>query len=600
MTEPEVMNEAPAEAPTVDNEPSLDLDFVTDNQANTTWKSTLGTAFSCFFVVIATVLGTGILALPVKVGETGFGPFVTNFFICFVAQAFILIYMVELLQKTFALQSTSLDLEQQIPEEPDAPLHGLPHSNITAEKNANTDTNEDTLNSSVEDQEMEEIELEDPKDKKKTSTKVSVKLSSPRTANKFLSQGPDLHTMGKFFLNKYARVIFEASVILHFISILISYSIAGPSSYAKIVETLYNINSSGDSYDSIARRIFVFFIAPFIILWALVVIFANGPITKIISIATFIKGSLLVTMVVMTGFISAKVKQGFTDNWQYIGRPFLIGTVALGGAMNTLPIIYSKMRPTRRNLQFFRWSAVLALFVCFLLNVLWCFFVLEIVPQRSDNPEDPTLERAHRDEEISIVPVIEIINKRFPSFTWLGIFVQVFISISITVSFITMSTGMKHMLDGYVKSFASAQNNPVSVVSRITKWLISKSRVLWFLKEEQTAERRVTLLFQFLLYFIFFALILIFAQVNYKGFLSVMEIFTSMALNLESGLFVAFMLWQSRRPRFNNEELKMMMVLPLPNWAVHTLWIVGAYFLFAVIYDIVYTILRLTITNLPF
>jgi hypothetical protein len=305
-------------------------------------------------------------------------------------------------------------------------------------------------------------------------------------------------------------------------------------------------------------------------------------------------------MVVLTGIVSLQVKQGFSDSWQHIGRPFLIGTVALGGAMNTLPIIYSKMKPTRRNLNFFRWSAVSALFVCFLLNVLWCLFVLMIVPQTSTDANEPSLERSRREEEISIVPVIEIINIKFPQYTWLGIFVQVFISISITVSFITMSTGMKHMLDGYVKTFSSYQNKENSYIQRLTKFLISKSKYLWFLRSDQDAERRVATLFQFFLYISCFVVILVFAQINYKGFLSIMEIFTSMALNLESGFFVAFMLWQSRKHMYSSEQVQALVPLPLPRWAIHTLWPIGAYFLFAVLYDIVYTILRLTLRDLPF
>lgn len=73
-----------------------------------------------------------------------------------------------------------------------------------------------------------------------------------------------------------------------------------------------------------------------------------------------------------------------------------------------------------------------------------------------------------------------------------------------------------------------------------------------------------------------------------------------MALNLESGFFVAFMLWQSRKSKFSSGSVQAEMLLPLPRYVIHTLWAVGAYFLFAVVYDIIYTILRLAISNLPF
>jgi len=104
-------------------------------------------------------------------------------------------------------------------------------------------------------------------------------------------------------------------------------------------------------YNAFGKTMYLFLIAPFILLWALVVIFLSGFITKIISVATLVKGALLVVMVGLTSIIALQIRQGFTDHWQYIGRPFLIGTVALGGAMNTLPVIYSKMKPTKRNLN---------------------------------------------------------------------------------------------------------------------------------------------------------------------------------------------------------------------------------------------------------
>lgn len=66
-------------------------------------------------------------------------------------------------------------------------------------------------------------------------------------------------------------------------------------------------------------------------------------------------------MVVLVGVVGMTIDLDSYDNWQYIGQPFLIGTVALGGAMNTMPIMYSKMIPTKRNIKFFRFAACLAM-----------------------------------------------------------------------------------------------------------------------------------------------------------------------------------------------------------------------------------------------
>ena len=61
-----------------------------------------------YFVTIATILGTGILGLPVKLTYAGFGPFVTTFTICVVMQVrYILrkVVLLKLRRLTFSLFS---------------------------------------------------------------------------------------------------------------------------------------------------------------------------------------------------------------------------------------------------------------------------------------------------------------------------------------------------------------------------------------------------------------------------------------------------------------------------------------------------------------
>ena len=53
-----------------------------------------------FFVVIASVLGTGILALPVRLAPSGFTPFVASYTLGLVMQLLVLVYMCELLQRS--------------------------------------------------------------------------------------------------------------------------------------------------------------------------------------------------------------------------------------------------------------------------------------------------------------------------------------------------------------------------------------------------------------------------------------------------------------------------------------------------------------------
>ena len=71
---------------------------------------------------------------------------------------------------------------------------------------------------------------------------------------------------------------------------------------------------------------------------------------------------MLVLMIGVVGFVGFKVNVPFVDNWIFTGKPFLVGTVAIGGAINTLPIIYSKMQPNRRNINLFRRKEMIEIF----------------------------------------------------------------------------------------------------------------------------------------------------------------------------------------------------------------------------------------------
>eukprot|EP00741_Cyanophora_paradoxa_P013674 tig00020704_g13203.t1 len=51
-----------------------------------------------FFMTIASVLGTGILGLPVKLSASGFSPFLVTFSVCLLVQLIIVDMMVEILQ----------------------------------------------------------------------------------------------------------------------------------------------------------------------------------------------------------------------------------------------------------------------------------------------------------------------------------------------------------------------------------------------------------------------------------------------------------------------------------------------------------------------
>lgn len=54
-----------------------------------------------------------------------------------------------------------------------------------------------------------------------------------------------------------------------------------------------------------------------------------------------------------------------------------------------------------------------------------------------------TLSRSEREGEISTIPLAQVINRSFPSMSWIATFVDIFIMVSITVSFIAVGAGYK-------------------------------------------------------------------------------------------------------------------------------------------------------------
>ena len=85
-------------------------------------------------------------------------------------------------------------------------------------------------------------------------------------------------------------------------------------------------------------------------------------------------------------------------------EPFLIGTVALGGFINLMPVLYGNLAPFEdreasetdsyqesttpivvkdpQDVSDLRISVCAAVVLCWILNACWAFFVLHIVPQK--------------------------------------------------------------------------------------------------------------------------------------------------------------------------------------------------------------------------
>ena len=141
------------------------------------------------------------------------------------------------------------------------------------------------------------------------------------------------------------------------------------------------------------------------------------------------------------------------------------------------------------------------LFACGILIVLWTFFIMKAVPQTSEDDDSPSLQSANGTPNlfgsnsldngcISTIPLVEILEDDEhgnSSFGWIATIVQVFIMISVTVSFIAVGkiqhegfsyqagSGLKNFLDGQALFFVDhIPWNTIPVVRRYNPIILIK------------------------------------------------------------------------------------------------------------------------------
>jgi len=385
-----------------------------------------------------------------------------------------------------------------------------------------------------------------------------------------VSTSTDLHSLGLMYLRKYEQIPFDVAVMLHFLSILISYALAGSQAYSQVVELVTGVE--------VPETVLVL---PFVIGLTLLVVIGRIFLEYVITVFTMIKGVLLALIVLATSYIGYQARHSVVNNWWFVNDPFLVSTVALGGAVNIVPVVFGDVYFARRDLRLFCIAISTGLFLTYLLNVVWCYAILNIVPQQREGFDIEsvgdvvyTLYDAQKQGKIAITPLINVIHRDYPQFNWIANLVDVFIVFSITVSFVTMSLATKHVLDGFARSWRGG-NGTVNPRSRVPQFLQRVYRV-----HIPIFVRRI------LLYGFFFGLVLLLAVLNPEAFLSMMEKVTSMALNLESGFFIVLMFTKARRITHNFD-----MPFSLPEWIYSLRWPVMLYFSYAIVYDLVLIIL---------
>ncbi|XP_035692287.1 uncharacterized protein LOC118426845 isoform X4 [Branchiostoma floridae] len=528
----------------------------------------------CYFVTIATILGTGILGLPVTLSHSGLYPFLVSFLIGFLVQCLLVYFFVEILQRAYAAQEQISKWGGCFWTEKDpllsksSKIHPL---HVVARVKGATLSHEHIPLQEEED-EADEKEI--------TDGMLAGHVILPKRPE---IRSPDLHMLGTMFLSCGVQQAFDLIVFLHFISILISYALAGSEAYAQMFGVPH------------------FYVIPgFVWILTFAIVFTQTLMQPVISLFTLVKGSLLIATVVVTFFVGAEVSLAIKDDFNYIGAPFLMGTVALGGVVNVMPMLYHKISPVTTQVKHFRGAVVAGISTCTVLNVLWCWAVLHIVPQLPCSPmsiventtSSPTitpisvvttvstsapvspacahnlsLERSAENGEIATLPLTEIIQTMHPEFSWVAILVQLFIMISITVSYLTLGSAMHHTVVGWVEG---SWNEPgicryAPIFEGISKCCTPKC------------------ICQSLISIFIFAIVFTVAMLDPQGFVQILDRGTSLFINLECGIFIFLMVRNARSGNFSTLDIP----LETPWLLYHLHWLVALYFTFAVGYDIV-------------
>ncbi|OSX79571.1 hypothetical protein BU14_0074s0002 [Porphyra umbilicalis] len=493
----------------------------------------VGLATHAFLVSVAAVIGTGVLGLPVSLWRSRLAPFTAVFSLTALAQVASVAAMVELLQRAAAAGGT--------PTPPPTPYDAMTAGgDAGAARRFGSDSADVSGELSVDEAGLgwdgggtDDAKVA-PATRRPAAAMSSVSVDSdwdgaggggqrgdgrPAGVRSSAAPPPSLFAIAEANLDSLpARLAFYGAALLQFVAILTSYGLAGPQAYHALFSLV-----TGTEGTAIAGGVPRWAILAFILPFSAIICGALEWVLPALSAATAVKGALFTGVIVLVSALPAMVggnpvppalQAGVGDR---MTGPFLMGTVALGGLANVLPVMWDSMggAPTKTQVRTLRAAVVGAIVGCWALNVVWCRAVLAIVP-RTAAAGLPSLSAAHALGQISTVPLIQQLRvvaasegrASSPAATALHALVDAFVAISVTVSFGVMGAGYRHLIDGLSDGAG---------VPRVAAYVPA------------------------------FGAVATLAVTNPAGFISVIERASSLGLNVQAGFFVVYMLWNARR-----------------------------------------------------
>lgn len=493
---------------------------------NSPMRPRLPTLLQTTAVSVATILGTGILGLPVTLHTSGLRPFFLTFTLNLIAQLGIVTATVELLQRAHEASPSRSNHAYNLLGTDDAP-------------------------------------------------------SSPLSASP--APPPSLHSLSEHFLySRPLRLLFNLMVMGHFLFILVAYALAGPQALIALFPAL---TAPPEWLITVL----------YVVICAIAVIFFAQALLPTLTAGTLVKAALLTVLVFIVFVRGFAIRQHISTSWRprVLIDPFLMGTFALNGVANLMPVTFQACLDSTKDcngcpapvdrhfVRAYRTATILAVVICYLLNILWAIAMLMCVPQTAsvatngdgmieartvvttmvrglrvlrETNASTSLQAANELGQISTIPLIAELRSRHDELdTVIVLLVNTFIALSITVSILVMSVGMKHYIDGAAQSQLQSSNSSFRYnVNRGSKYLLA------------------------------YGFVLLCALGNPEGIFKIMEGVTGLSANIELGLILIYMLYVGR---------KMTKEIPAPLSPWHVASIIGyvtLYFSVAVVVDVIF------------
>ncbi len=427
-----------------------------------------------YFVIIAAVLGIGLLSLPVKLVHSGFSPFVTVFAINVAMQLGVVVAFTEILQVARRLLNDGKCVAP-------APRSGRGGDAYVALSDAAAQPAVDGAGPSTGFASASAVAPAPALLSVAPSLTPSSSSASAAATGTVIA--PDLHTLGKLFLGPIGGVVFSIALFVHFVVVLVSYALAGSQSLGLLIDVNFRVC-----------------ITPFIVALVAVVLAMSKRLQAVIAALTVAKCVLLLCIIAVVAFTATKVNVGPSSSWSSLMQPFLLGTIALGGALSmcvdarpaavsarplhavcsdvmtvglawcivvvrralimpgenmmhgrSMPVLFARTDDSASSIRRYlhrrvfpmhcamvavislvrmavgcryRRSVMLGIVTSALVNMMWAYSILRIIPQTiadaaAIDDDDlrgvgVSLEQAERDGKAATVPLIEVLRSRFP------------------------------------------------------------------------------------------------------------------------------------------------------------------------------------------